>query len=482
MSQINSSLVDYIHLRYENYKEHGNKKQGGASDWHSQRIAIYGKIARNKSTANLEEIENMFNAIRRANSEDDNLYSQAKKMVNDRMYEKFGKELNMLNYETMTVEQAQQPLGIALAKVKTKGRGSKTHFTEIRKLTETINSLEQAVVNSLTQTPDNAELISLKTQIEHIKRLYQLVFKKTVQDMESSGWTLPAGRKSANHAKDVRALRDAVNNIIDLYAKIEPVKSQEGYLLEAVLAACNWTGHSLALGAATSPEIFEKSITGGGKVTVVRPELSNNGSVVETLDKVTLNIASQKTSTHTSKVDVVIDYMEGKPTRISAKNVYIKDNKTWINVVDNGNLVHLLESMDLDFVKHYLNTYNTHTLYNGKSQKPKDNNLVQEMKSYIFYKAIAGDRGEDTVNVIAVHNKATGEVKLFHLGEVISALKDNKKISVKINDINITKFYFKNIYNEDGVRFRLGEMLNQIHHAKVSASFNAGALKSLIKK
>lgn len=480
-----SAIGDYIHLTQEGVLN-DPKLKNSSSIIMTTRKHILKRSYKNKKQVNLDEISEELSALIKG-TDAQGKSSQEAEAIRNAIKEEMNKiyeDIKNINLTKLTIENEETPLGIAIGKVKTKGGNKDVQRTieNFENFNKKINTLLEAMeegINKQRGSFSDNEIKEIKNRVMNIKKLYKETFNKTVKALQDRKST----PKNLNSDK-LLDLRKAVNEAIDLYAKMAPIYEEEGTLLELFAAAINHCGSKAA--KMSLKDAFEKSVKGGDTIdaTFNNKAFSSNEKVQTTLRGLKVNI--EESGKVRRKVDVVINW-EGKQLNVSAKNINVKKDANgnsygWASVVDGAPLLSLAQNLNPDLVNHYLNYYSYH-YKNADSEKgeiiknpPQD--LIQAIKYNLFYLGLTNDmygRSEDVADVFLINDKNGQGIRLVHMLDIIDKIK-SAQISIEYNGTKINNYYFKNKPHPEGYWGRISELIRELHQVKVHAKFNAGSL------
>lgn len=186
-----------------------------------------------------------------------------------------------------------------------------------------------------------------------------------------------------------------------------------------------------------------------------------------------------------NKIDTYYQY-QGKTYNASIKNVNLYAYP-YISLVTDASFLVLMQSMDYDFVNHYLNIMATHyAMPPGFNQvehpifnQAELRNLAkQTMNLSLLLAAFIGHKLDvDTADIFIVNNNAAGvgdpRVKVFNIGELVAkAVDDISLVNVKLS---VDKEQYPNKY-ANTIEERLTTLLSQVHSIKVKVQFSNTAL------
>jgi hypothetical protein len=478
-----SAIGNYIHLTKEGYLQHGTTKDGNFQGWKSQRQKILAKANNIKrhNSGDLQKIEEWTQSVMSSNKENNANIATIQAEIKNALDEAFNKQIASIDFEHGRVQNKETLSGKHLGTLKM----SHGNFTvQLKTITNKINQLEEIGFKLLQDGElKDEEIAILEKQIQDMKKAYKDVYESTHRQI--TAWGYKQKKNATVHTENMTALKKAVNEMIDAYAKYPAVFLQEGTLFEDALAAAPHVADAAAY--STIAETLTKSNTGADYIMQDFNFENFDGRMHKQLSK-TVQVDTD-VATGRRKVDVEVrwqDDEEVKKMKISAKNIEIKNSThKWITTVSGSPLLTMIQSLDADFINHYLNLYSKH--YTRKISKGKelddykstgiigDNELIDELKLALFYISITGDnfgRKEDIAEVFAINDKTAGKVKLVPMANIISTIKDmTDKISIKLNGKSIGVYHFENKWEPD-IQTRLNNLVMELHKAKVHASFN----------
>lgn len=176
-----------------------------------------------------------------------------------------------------------------------------------------------------------------------------------------------------------------------------------------------------------------------------------------------------------SKIDVLLKW-KGKDAKISAKNVSFSDY-TWIKVVEGTPLLFLMQTLDTNFVNHWINL---HAIHKDKKKNTNDITSIDNlMKVSLFYEGISGDvygsSKKDQINLIIINDKKTGRVIVKDLSSMLNNIMEQvNQLSVKANNKNIKEIKLQNSWATNPT-MRIALILKELHNLKIDAKFYASS-------
>lgn len=480
-----SAIGNYIHLTKEGYLQHGTTKDGNFQGWKSQRQKILAKANNIKrhNSGDLQKIENWTQSVMSSNKENNANIAAIQTEIKNALNKIFNEQIASIDFEHGRVQNKETLSGKHLGTLKI-NHGDFT--VKLRTVTNKINQLEEIGLKLLQDGElKDEEIAVLEKQIQDMKKAYKDVYESTHRQI--TAWGYKQKKNATIHTENMTALKKAVNEMIDAYAKYPAIFLQEGTLFEDALAAAPHVADAAAY--STIAETLTKSNTGADYIMQDFNFENFDGRMHKQLSK-TVQVDTE-VATGRRKVDVEVrwrDDDEIKQMKISAKNIEIKNSThKHITTVSGSPLLTMVQTLDPDFINHYLNIYSKH--YTQKISKGKkldeykvdtnleDERLLNELKLALFYISITGDnfgRKEDIAEVFAINDKTSGKVKLIPMADIIYAIKDStKNITIKFNGTSLAQkpYRFENKWEPD-IETRLNNLVMELHKIKVHASFN----------
>lgn len=296
-----------------------------------------------------------------------------------------------------------------------------------------------------------------------------------------------------------------VNAAIQLLAPAAAFAKMRGDWFEAFIAAATAVGNTqIEQTVSDLAASMGSTIKGSGTAVSVLSNQNFNRKLVQN-GRLSF-LGNEKNAAYTisgnptqGKVDVRVNISAGEgleTLNISAKNYKLtNEGFGYIHVVSGTSLLFLFQEEMPTFVDSFANVFSHYT-----DEQSATINLASLRRSYaeearlaIAYRAITGDvmrmsggmRVNDSANVMVVRNATTGQMKVTSMHEILNKMLSNSqslssKISVKANGSPLEALRFSNVYVEGAPDIakwqRVGNILEQVHATKISASLNAAML------
>lgn len=471
------AIGNYIHLKAENYLNHGVSKSKKATfkRWHSQTATIKNKALQNKSALTKEDKENIKNtleALMNRSQAPDSSYYKVQKEVERILNQKFGSSLQTLNWNTGGMVWGNNQKNDVLGKIKRHYNENQQLVVDIEKTIKKLEDLERIV--DFKKRDQNSK--TLKRDLTNIKNICKELKNIQEANLINQGWK---NKKEA--VVDYEIIKN-INYYIEQYAAYPAINLQQGDAFEAMIAMLPYIAEGTAMNE------LEKTIA-GKKSEAVKINFSNfSPSISAELAKG--NYLKVNGSTSQGKVDINLTW-NNKLAKVSAKNINLGGPFPTIHLVSGSSMLFMIQDMNGNFVNHFLNLYAQHEDDRKFSSELKllKNMIVQEMRLYLFYKALTGDVGNRTKADIFIVNDASGSgVKVISMDEIVSKIIDNDQsslISIKTdrnerlrkND-NSFKFINDPVENNLNGSARISKLLADVHSRKLFISINANLIKS----
>lgn len=542
-----SAIGEYVHLTAENYikygvrrKSQGNKTAAAVDMMNMKRNQIRQKVAQRVKRGNIEgakkledKLNNFLDYIDRV--DDNDLSGQNKMIIQDTIIEmlqkQFGETLGKINMAQANVEATVQSgkIGAIKSPYHYSSRGDsyqKTVVERIKKLKDSIKKVQ----TELGQLPAKKDGTGGRTaeqiakDLDYIESLLKNT-KKQITDKLTKDSNIVKGMSLSGDEKNLIA---DINELITIYANVQPVADQKGMLFEMLTSLVPY--QFLQIGQKYSEEAFKQGIQ-EAKKALAKNQLGKNlatvrygieffqsgmfekGATGPKDDAATIQLKNilEKVSTSEQKIDVAIE-VEGTDPEMQGMTISAKDyalGETWnkgrISVSTQNSLLHFLQDEnDNDFVNHWLNVVAGHEKDGHKSapyqakinaMRPQYNNAI---KYIVLYKALTGDAyGRGGPNAIpeflVINNNKAGvgqqHVKIIPLQDLLfKALenfdKNNRRqgffVELSPNLFNGNTFLENDRVpetkeNKEYVRWgttRIAKLLVNLHQVKIHAGVN----------
>lgn len=486
-----SAIGDYIHFTRQGYNELGvgrkteNKISANFIEIRrqaAQEVISKLKIANEKglrqTLAELEEIAAGIMDISNAR------YKDQRAAIEAYLLNKYKNKIKAIDWGSGTITPVQEnDLGIGRVhwEYDKDNRELITLVGKVETLAKKVEKMNKILVDQITNASQESKT-SLENSLQQLNTLYQEAF--AIQSRGESLGIPSSAKIPKNRQRSFKNFQKLMNQLIQDYAPIPPVSLYEGTLWEAIVGAIGTTGANV--GVSVIMNYLQQAVVGDDTIEVEFNDQTFMAS--NTIDKVVKNAKLNLTADEKRrKVDVVLEY-SSQDLKISAKNIRISnDLYKWVSAVSTTNFSALVQNISdqsmIDFINHYLNIYTLHSDALGAeevvSKKLPENKEVNDtMKAYLFFAGLTGVEKQDFPNIFAIHDKKSGRIKFMLMSDVLNTFIENtSKLSVKLNNIPISKFYFKQRWadktsDKKPEYQRIAALTAALHGVKVKASFN----------
>lgn len=517
-----SAIGDYIHRYYNNYKEYGiYRTSGHGTAAEQQETALLAqnnllkslkerqdkqipKMANGKNDFLKENIEKVLNAFLQGNltvegkAADEKILKEIKEKIEEDLKKNFSDIFNnssqaYIDWRTLSIKGHSNKDSVG------KVTGTFNEINEKKYLTIDKDSFEKKIIklqeniNKVIADSGKKEQQFQKDALEALKTLdnIKIQLEKTKQLKPRS--SLVRGATSNN---EIREIIKTTNELIEEYAKAKPIFLAEGELLEVLIKELFSRVSSFGINSFIDA-VIEK--------TGDQHEITLNYYQKENFKKGLLNYISQQVkmtekSSAQDKTDVAITWSDDKKIGLSAKNYNLKSTSN-IHIVSQTPLLYLFQTMNKDFVNHWINIHAAQPKepMNSKESKnlaalqrvpiknkvgSKDNKINNSMDSFMAYLALSGEtqskRNKQVSNVFLINDKSTGKIRLFKISDLVDNFMDKRNsISIKIAGRgNLDDYVIESnkVNDEVSLDQRLANVLIELHQAKVSVSFSSSSL------
>lgn len=468
-----SVIGNYIHYSMANYNKYGITKQGSKGGvsidaaYNSQKKDIMDRLKKNKSFFTKKDLEEMSTTI---TSFMQNMPKQAKNIILDDLAEHYSnviieginKNEELLNWEKGAVNPKKLNTQYSIGK----SRKKDDLYKDIQDITNRINKIEKIFIEKFNGKKNIPK--DIKSALYALKREYTDTVGKAISTFKNYKFTSQT-RKINVKEDNIPKLRRMLNDLIEEYAKYPNIVGIEGQAFEDIIAlALNKTIEE-------SDKAIDKTINDALKA--VQGFSMKTGAQQYGADKFIKMIGEdtflEGTYNQRSKIDVLLKW-KGKDAKISAKNISFSDH-TWIKVVEGTPLLFLMQTLDTNFVNHWINL---HAIHKDKEEKTYNTTAIDDlMKISLFYEGISGDvygsNKKDQINLIIVNDKKTGRVIVKDLSSMLdNIIKQANQLSVKANNKSIKEIKLQNTWMENP-SMRIALILKELHGLKIDAKFYA---------
>ena len=466
-----SVIGNYIHYTMANYEKYGIIKNGSKSGislnaaYNSQKKDIMNRIKKNKSSFTKKDLEEMSMTI---TSFMQNMPEQAKNIILDDLAEHYSnviseginKNEELLNWEKGSINPKQLNIQYSIGKSKKKDN----LYKDIQDITNRINKIETIFLKKFgarEKIPND-----IRSALYAVKKEYTNTVGKAISTFK--GYNFTSQTRNINIKEDnIPKLRRMLNDLIKQYAQYPNIVGIEGQAFEDIIAlALNKT---MEESDKKIDEIMDNTLKGvqGFSVKKKTPQYGLDNFIKIVGEDTFL----EGTYNQRSKIDVLLKW-KGKDAKISAKNVSFSDY-TWIKVVEGTPLLFLMQTLDTNFVNHWINL---HAIHKDKKKNTNDITSIDNlMKVSLFYEGISGDiygsSEKDQINLIIVNDKKTGRVIVKDLSSMLNNIMEQvNQLSVKANNKNIKEIKLQNSWATNPT-MRIALILKELHNLKIDAKF-----------
>ena len=478
-----SAIGNYIHYTAKGYEEHGITKKGTFQTWNSQRNEIIKKAASlrtNLTPSDKEELEEVLNSLLRP-AADNSMVEKARKEVEKIMIESFEDKAKEINWDTGNIEWSKKRSDTLTTLHRHRNENGQLEIN-LKEMLDKVNKLMEIIAKQ-AKVESNGKVLSL--ECKKLARLAKQVQDRMDGNLKKNGWIYGL-TASKNILTDEQVIK-YLNSLIETYAAHPAINLQKGTAFEAMIAMAPFVAQGMAA------EEAAKQIKGNVKEQVTI-EPSNFSS-----DYISINGPDNNYTIRTSgsvaqgKVDVKLIW-NNKITKISAKNVNLGNPYAQIHILSGSSLMYLIQDMDHDYVNHFLNLQTEHSVLNSKGgykKVPKNyfgekrKLIMQEMKLYLFYKALSGDNYKrKAVDLFVINDNSKGEVRVYSIEDIVNKVIYNSgalsQISVtdqgNVNIMNLPLFKNDRVVGDATSQQRITNVLAQVHAVKIFSSFRPSIL------
>ena len=470
-----SVIGNYIHYTMANYEKYGiteDNSKGGISlnaAYNSQKKDIMNSIKKNKSSFTKKDLEEMSMTI---TSFMQNMPEQAKNIILDDLAEHYSnviseginKNEELLNWEKGSINPKQLNTQYSIGKSKKKDN----LYKDIQDITNRINKIETIFLKKFGARENIPK--DIRSALYAVKKEYTNTVGKAISTF--NGYNFTSQTRNINIKEDnIPKLRRMLNDLIKQYAQYPNIVGIEGQAFEDIIAlALNKT---IKESDKKIDEVMDNALKGvqGFSVKKNTPQYGADNFIKIVGEDTFL----EGTYNQRSKIDVLLKW-KGKDAKISAKNVSFSDY-TWIKVVEGTPLLFLMQTLDTNFVNHWINL---HAIHKDKKKNANDITSIDNlMKVSLFYEGISGDvygsSEKDQINLIIVNDKKTGRVIVKDLSSMLNNIMEQvNQLSVKANNKNIKEIKLQNSWATNPT-MRIALILKELHNLKIDAKFYASS-------
>lgn len=496
-----SAIGQYVHFTAYGYAHFGtNRMKDGTKQNHdytniinNQRNKIRQEMQSKLSILNPDEkrkIEQSISSLMVSDSK------EAKKKGIAEAWEIICKQLEIDFYDTVANDVVTrtgnvQIKGVKINKNVVKGNFLSTYLNSIKQ----INSLMNQIKNIAIQKEIQNNLNRIEQQIINS----QNIAKSDIYNFFNSNQKAREFLEQKNIKDKIISnqegenIRDLINETANILKGLTSyVKGQMFEMLVAI--AADRIGKKAKIKAGEAAQSIKSHWIGNQKTAVsFKPSNFAQGIDMEKIlgKKYSFNedlqsyVASRPTQ---DKIDVTFQY-HGKQIDASLKNVNLYSYPT-VSLVDEASFLALLQSIDYDFVNHYLNIMSCHytmppsessNVINFTGQKNMYNEFKMTMSLSLLLSAFIGHKLDvNTANVFIINNigasKKDSKVKVYNIGELIQRAVENHNL---ITISGLQEGLYLNSYAST-VEERLTTLLSQLHAQKIQISIKKEAFSEMV--
>ena len=512
-----SKIGEYIHYKLSNYHKFGlgtdtSKDIITYSDLKSSMISKY--LSMTQSSVNTITLEQDLNMLLKANQKASSQHVDgAVDSALATFYQQFADDVQN-NFPGIVLDDNLKVINTA----SNLGKNGRAQSGKIQVNWTRLKQNIQFLAITLEKTSNLDP--GLKQNIEQAKQLY----KSLKLEMKAIGQDLNTKSGNSQHFKNMNDKMQSIlktliegdkstgypplNDLISAAKTLSKVIEAQGYSTEKFLTLALDGAKNFPANAGFSE--IQKFINSmhTGKNTSLQ---AISGDLVSTIgftkEKYTKTIVDgqilyKMNSTgleQQQKVDVSAEYTgpngakEFAGLNIKSINPYKSGNKTLIKLHSGSSLIQLLQE-ESDFLNHYLNIVPTRDKGNTRdSSFPSWHSL---MKIAIVARSLTGssirldksNNFDPIANIFVIHNNASGNFRVFNIGQLIQNISMNIDQVADIQFSGINPFYgLKNTWVEatngasgqQAARARINNLLGQLHNIKFTSYLNAQAMLGL---
>lgn len=497
-----SAIGNYVHYYYQNYLDKGIYKEKTPQSLQSQQSIAYTnqkkqlneKIEQGQSTIKketLQDIESFLNAFLKNDSHKLNSekIEEVKQLIQQEIKLKFEniiKSIDQINTSLLKVESLSNKNALGTISgtrttYKEKGEEKKGLSLEIDPLLKKIDLLEQEMLKSLSEAPNKITFKGSDSDFKKLRKEYEETKNQVLLPLNQIKSKIPSNRKFLKGSyQKIGEIRDSLNELIEIYAKFNPIINIEGEILEvAVTQALKMADY---VGFLKFKDMVVEQTGGEHNLNIEYYDsklFPSDFQILSSNKKI-------KSSSSQGKTDIYVQW-EDQKIKISAKNQNInKGQRNIAHVVSQTPLLYLLQSLDTNFINHWLNLHSSQKVFNKNNQEyvvnisTKKKNYSEDfdslMEESLFYLALSGrtqGRSEkEVVNTFLVNDKTQGKIRVFSIKDIINQGINNKAVIITGGGLSEKNRSWINNKKANSPEKRISEILTQLHNTKVSISFN----------
>lgn len=447
-----SAIGDYVHYTAYGYNVYGINRIGQNYAGDKEQVFINAKNQASKknilklSQLDKEEIENTISSFMTTTHSDGE-----DKQFMEWLFQKIGIEFTDTMPYLITDTTGNIQTKIKTIKNNTKYTKKATIENRIREIGNAITDLQRQIDKGGAVGTGNLD--RLKIIKDNLVIKIKLLFSKAKEVQDLAGYEEYKDFKNFKDFKEkVRTdIISLINEAHVITKGLSNMKKGTFFELEAIYALAKAQGYGLEqfLKAVNDKKLWTGQNTSPVKISLEALQLEDTKKEINRINQLiggnyTYNVNEQIFKTikpSPNKVDFQINW-KGQDLKFSAKNINVF-NTYDINLVDKAPIFALLQSMDRNFVNHYLNIISAHRSgprADSKYQSLKDIDTLQNaarlaMKINLLLAAFEGHKlGTDRANVFIINNnrprKAGKRVKVFTIQELMGEALKNIENSV----------------------------------------------------
>lgn len=496
-----SAIGEYIHFTAYGYAHFGIKRMQGNTKGDNDFAAVLNnqknKIdeqCRNLNILSPREkikIENTISSLMVSDS------IQAKEKGIAEAWEAICEKLKIDFYDTVANDVVANTGQVSTKGVRIKDNTKSGNFlSTFLDRAKKINNLISAIHNEMKRQVLSQKIEAINTELQNLLNITEESLKEFFQG-EGSARDFLKDIKNKDTILQKEGLRNLINECANIIKGLN--NYTKGAMFEMLVSiATDRLEKKGKMTAVQAVQSIEKHRIGDQKSGVfissanfaVDPKkfLSANYKQKNLKTKYGENLQGYISDNETqNKVDVTFQW-HGKTINTSVKNVNLYAFPS-VSLVDTTSFLVLLQSMDFDFVNHYLNIMTTHysmpasqysNAINFTEQKDMYYKIKDKMNLSLLLSAFIGHKiNADTANVFIINNiGASGKdkkVKVFNIEDLIQRANKNPQI-IQIEGLGQL---FLNRFSPT-IEDRIASILSQVHAEKITIGISRKAFSEMI--
>jgi len=462
-----SAIGDYVHLLTKNYLKYGTNRYGQGQDFNIMGLEAYKKkrlgSVKPISTSTISQLEMRL----RENSDfQENLDKQ---IVNTERQKRLDYTYDLLA-ETTSTENIKKFLygNIAQPSLNLSGITEKTaELTQRKQKVQKIKELIKYFQENQTMRQDTFE-----NKAQQLQELYKDFFNSSLKFGNFQNY------QSGNLKSALGKLQDE----IEAYSFNTTQSAIRGKFGEFFVASCADGIHQKSKSEAA--KAIQDAVKGEKKsdITVSLHNFEGlNTSQINFIKNVDTENGTFSIGASQDKVDVQIQ-VKGEDVYASVKNYNLKWEglkKFGIHLQTQRLIYTLLAMLDSGYTNHWINLHAAAVqpvhVANG-FKEDVDQTVRFELIYDAFVKGNPLKTNTDTANVFVLMDSKTGTLKVINTAEILmnDALREK---SFKLSHAEgLTNPNLTNEMNDGGSKYRIENILNQIHRINISVAYNVDNL------